>query len=195
MNKQITFQQYRSIDLTILAVLLAVSQGLIYIASRFWFPDQLYVVSTVAALTALVMMRWGGYAAIHAVLGGLLFTWLAGGDAKQYLIYGAGNLASMLALLMFKLFGKERIRQNIVLTLAFALSVQLLMLLGRAGVAAVLGYPADACLGFITTDLLSALFTMVIIGVARRVAGLFEDQKNYLLRIERERQLEGRDQF
>lgn len=195
MKQQISFQQYRSIDLTILAVLLAFSQFAIHIASSFWFPEQLYVVSPVAAMTALVMMRWSGWAAIHAILGGVLFTALAGGNFQQFVIYGAGNLLSMAALLMFKFFGKERIRQSAFLSLVFAFSVQLLMQLGRAAVAALLGYAADACIGFITTDILSGLFTLFVIWIARRVAGLFEDQKNYLLRIERERQLEGRDQF
>ncbi|MCD7755542.1 MAG: hypothetical protein LUJ09_04320, partial [Firmicutes bacterium] len=57
------------------------------------------------------------------------------------------------------------------------------------------GYSAAACLGFITTDALSILFTACIVWVARRVEGLFEDQKKYLLRIERERQVEGREQI
>ena len=72
MNREISFQQYRSIDLTILAVVLAVSQFVIYFASSVLYPEQLYVVSPVAAMAALVMMRWNGYAAVHALLGGVL---------------------------------------------------------------------------------------------------------------------------
>lgn len=141
MNQQISFSQYRTIDLSILAVVLAVSQSLVTLASSLWFPDQLYVVSPVAGVVGLGMMRWGGWAAVHAVLGGILFTALSHGTAQHFIIYGVGNLLSMLALVLFKIFGKERIRKDALLTLAFALRVQVLMQLGRAGIALVLGTP------------------------------------------------------
>ena len=166
---------------------MAISQFAIYVASSFWFPEQLYVVSPVAAMVALVMMRWGAWAGIHAALGGVLFTLLSGGTVQHVLIFGAGNLVCLLALIYLRIFTKERIRKDAFLTVVFALLVQILMLLGRSAVAAVLGFPADACLGFITTDILSCLFTAVIIWVVRRVEGLFEDQKHYLLRIQSER--------
>ncbi len=195
MNRQISFSQYRAIDLGILAVLMAFSQALISIASATVYADQLYVVSTVGAITALVMMRWNGWAAVHAVLGGLVFTALAGGSFQQYVIYCVGNLLSLLALVLFKLIGKEKIRQDALSTMFFAFCVQLLMQLGRAGVAYLMGIPAGACIGFITTDALSILFTVCVIWVTRRIEGLFEDQKNYLLRTQKERQVEGREQL
>lgn len=195
MERQISLSQYRNIDLVILLIVLAVSQLLIYLASALWFPEQLYVVAPVAAVVALVMMRWSGWAGVHAVLGGVLFTALSGGAWQQFLIYGVGNGAALAALLMLRLFGKERIRQSAFLSLMFALLVQLLMWLGRAAVAALLGYSASVCLGFITTDILSGLFTLFIIWIVRRIDGLFEDQKHYLLRIQSENQVEGREQF
>lgn len=187
MNREISFGQYRSIDLSILAVLMAVSQFMIHVASSFWFPEQLYVVSPVGAMVALVMMRWGVWAGIHAVLGGALFTLLSGGTVQHLLIFGAGNLVSLLALVYIKIFTKEHIRKNAFHSVVFALLVQILMMLGRSAVAAALKFPAEACLGFITTDVLSCLFTAVVIWVARRIEGLFEDQKHYLLRIQSER--------
>ena len=195
MKHQISFAQYRSIDLGILSVVLVFSQVLIHFASSIWFADQLYVVSPVAAITTLVMMRWGPWAAIQMVLGGVVFTALSGGMAQHYLIYGAGNLLAMLALVMFRIWNKERIRKSVYLTLAFAFCVQLLMQLGRAGVAALLGHGPDACLGFITTDVLSELFTLFVAWIVRRIEGLFEDQKHYLLRIQSEQTIEGREQF
>lgn len=186
MDRQISLSRYRTIDLVFLGGILAISQVLIYYASSAWFTDQLYLVSPVAVVVALVMMRWNGYAAIHALLGGLLFTALSGGSWQQYVIYGGGNLVSMIALVMFKLFGKERIRNDTFLTVVFALCVQLLMQLGRAGLAAVLGFSGDACLGFITTDILSELFTFCVIWIVRRIDGLFEDQVHYLLRVKQE---------
>ena len=195
MKNQISFSQYRAIDLSILMAMLALSQFLIYQATTFWFPDQLYVVSPVAGITAMVMMRWSGFAGIHACLGGLLFTALSGGSMEQYLIYGIGNLLSLGMLLMFKIFGKERIRKDGFLSIVFALGTQLLMQLGRAGIAAVLGHPVEVCIRFITTDVLSCLFTALIIWIIRRVEGLFEDQKLYLLRIQEEQTVERGEQF
>ena len=195
MNKQISLAQYRTIDLTILAVVLAVTQVLTLVAASLWFPDQLYIVSPVAAVVTLVLMRWGIWAAIHAIFGGIVFTFASGGTAEHYLIYCAGNLFSMLVLVLFKLLGKENIRQSGFLSLLTAFMVQLFMLLGRAAVAALVGHSLDACLGFITTDFLSVLFTLVVVWIARKADGLFEDQKHYLLRVQRERENERRDQF
>lgn len=195
MERKISFEQYRAIDLSILSVVLVICQFLTHLATSFWFPEQLYVVSPVAGMTALVMMRWGGYAALPAVLGGVVFTALSGGNARHFLIYGGGNLVSLLALLMFKFYGKERIRKESFLAVVFAIAVQLLMQLGRAALAAVLGFPTAACIGFITTDILSILFTIFIIWTVRRIEGLFEDQKNYLLRIQKEQQVERGEQF
>ena len=121
MKQQISFQQYRSIDLGLLGIFMAVSQLLIQFAVSKWFPGQLYVVSPVATVVALVMMRWGPWAAIHAVVGGVLFAVLAGGGMDHILIYGAGNLLSLAALLMFKVYDKERVRQSALLTILFAL--------------------------------------------------------------------------
>ena len=195
MKRQISFSPYRSIDLAILSVVLVVCQYLTHMATAFWFPEQLYVVSPVAGLTALVMMRWSGWAAIPALIGGLVFALLSGGSVNHLLIYGAGNLAAMLALVLFRIFGKERIRKESFLAVIFAIAVQLLMQLGRAGLAVVLGFEAAACIGFITTDALSILFSVFIVWTVRRIEGLFEDQKNYLLRIQKEQQVERGEKF
>ena len=132
------------IDLSILSFVLAVCQFLTHLAVSFWFPEQLYVVSPVAGMTALVMMRWSAWAAIPAGLGGVLFVWLSGGNLQQVLIYVLGNLASLMALFLFKIFGKEKIRKDSFLAVVFAITVQLLMQLGRAAMARVFGYSAEA---------------------------------------------------
>ena len=187
MNRQISLSQYRTIDLALMTGLMAVSQFVIQIAVSRWCAEQTgYIVSPVATVVALVMMRWSLWAAIPAVVGGVFLTLLSRGTAEQMLIYGAGNLLAMLALLFLKIVGKERVRGNTVLSLIFAVLVQLLMQFGRAAVAFLLRHPLPACWDFITTDAMSILFTMGIIWVVRRVEGLFEDQKHYLLRIQQE---------
>lgn len=195
MNRQISLGQYRAIDLTIMMVVQAISQVAIHFAATVLYADQLYVVSPVGAVVALVMMRWSGWAAVHALLGGVLYALVAGGSWQHILIYGIGNLFSVAALLMLKGLGKERIRKDALLTMIFAFCTQILMQLGRGAVAALLGYPADLCIRFITTDLLSCLFCVVIVWSCRRVEGLFEDQKHYLLRMAREHKAERGGQF
>ncbi len=186
MKKQISFAQYRTIDLVIMALLLAVSQALICVAANVWYRWEMYIVSPVAVITAIVMMRWGIWGGIHALLGGVVYTCASGGALEHYVIYGLGNLLGLGGLVFLKLFGKERVWRSGFLSVCFALTVQLLMLVGRGLVALAFGHSIYDALGFITTDLLSLLFTGVVVWVARRVDGLFEDQKHYLLRIQEE---------
>ena len=199
MNHRLTFRQYRQMDLTVFGAMLVVAEALIVLAATRWFPAEAYTVSIVAAVTSIVLMRWGPWAAIHAVLGGLVYCFVSGGQPGQYLIYCAGNLFALLSLLWFRILGKERIREDSFLTVMFALTTQLFMQLGRAAIAFALlrASPGSApagtqsiagalsfCIGFVTTDALSGFFTAVILWIARRQDGLFEDQKHYLLRIQ-----------
>ena len=196
MNRQISLAQYRTIDLSCLTALMAVSQLVIHFAvSRFYAEETGYIVSPVAGVVALIMMRWSLWSVVPALLGGIILSTLSGGTAEQILIYSVGNLLSVSAYLILKFVGKERVRGNTVLSLSFAAAVQLLMQLGRAGVAALLGAPLLACWDFITTDAMSILFTLLIIWIVRRVEGLFEDQKHYLLRIQREQSVKGGEQL
>ena len=70
--------------------------------------------------------------------------------------------------------------------MGFGLVTALLMQLGRALAALALGSDWRVCLGFFTTDVISDLFTVVVIWIARRLDGIFEDQIHYLLRIQKE---------
>lgn len=188
MNRQYSFSQYRGIDLTLFAVILCVSETLIVRAASYWYADQLYTVSVVGAVTAIVLMRWGPWAAIHAVFGGVLACFLAGARWDQYLIYGVGNLLSLLSLLLLKAWGKEETRRDALQSMGFALVTALLMQLGRAMLALVTGNGLGVCLGFFTTGVITDLFTVVVVWIARRLDGIFEDQIHYLLRIQRESQ-------
>ena len=186
-----SFRQYRTIDLGLFALVLLISESLIVRAARFWFPDQLYTVSVVAAVVAIVMMRWGKWAAIHAIFGALIFCLNSGANGKQILIYCFGNLLGLLMLFPRQLLGWEKIRNDGFLSVCFGLLTLLLMQLGRALIALAMGALLHDCLGFFTTDALSLLFTGVIIWIARRLDGIFEDQKHYLLRIHKEEEKGG----
>ncbi|MBR3270372.1 MAG: hypothetical protein IKI59_00505 [Clostridia bacterium] len=186
MNRQQSLGEYRAIDLGLFGVMLAVFETILVTAATKLFPAEPYTVSLAAAITAIVLMRWGAFAAIHAVLGGLVFCIASGATVQQYGIYCVGNLFALGALLLFRWLGKEGIRADALRSMAFALIVQLLMQLGRMAVALALGNPIAVCAGFFTTDVISDLFTVVIIWIARRLDGVFEDQKHYLIRLQKE---------
>ena len=182
MQRQRTWKEYRLIDLVLFAVLTAVFEYVIVGAARWWFPDQLFVVSPAAALAAIVYMRWGPWGVIHAVESGFVFCLVSGGTSSQYAIYCVGNLFSLAALVLFRAVGKERVRQGS-LALVFPLLVLLLMQAGRALVSMALGAAPAAASAFFTTDSLSYIFTFVVIWIAKRLDGIYEDQKHYLLRL------------
>lgn len=183
MKRQLSFEQYRAIDLAMFAVLLCFTETMIVKAATWWFAEQLYTVSVVGAITAIVLMRWGPWAGIHAVLGGAVYCLASHGSTQQLIIYCVGNLLALLALLPLRLLGGERIRLDPLMSIGFGLLTLLLMQLGRALVALAFGTAFQTCLGFFTTDALSLLFTGLIIWVARRLDGIFENQRHYLLRI------------
>ena len=190
MRRQRTWKEYRAIDLALLGAALAVFEFLIVRAANWWFPGQPFTVSLAAAMASIVYMRWGWWGAIHAVEAGLVFCFFSGASGPQYVIYCAGNLFSVLAVLLLDRVGKERVRTGH-LSLVFPLLVQVLMQAGRALAALALGAGPASVVGFFTTDSLSLLFTFVIIWIARKLDGVYEDQKHYLLRVHAEKGQKG----
>ena len=191
MKRQLSFQEYRAIDLAMLAALLCVTETLIVKAATLWFADQLYTVSVVGALTAIVLMRWGPWAAIHAALGGAVFCLASHGSASQFAIYCLGNLFSLAALPLIPLLGgDEGIRGDVLKTLLYGLIVLLLMQLGRAAVSLAFQGSLQQALLFFTTDAVTDLFTLVILWIVRRLDGMLENQYHYLARLEREQEKE-----
>lgn len=185
MEKRRTWKQYRAIDLTIFAVMLVIFEFIIVMAARFWFPGQPFTVSLAAAIASIVYMRWGYWGGIHAALAGLVFCFFQGAAANQYLIYIAGNLFSLVSVPILLKIGKERVRES-TMGMLYPILVLLLMQTGRAVVALFAGAEPASVVGFFTTDSLSMLFTFVIIWIARRLDGVWEDQIHYLLRVSAE---------
>jgi len=183
LQKRRTVKQYRALDLAMFALMLTVAETLAVTAARRWFPNEPYTVSVTPAITCIVMMRWGPWAGLHAALGGVIFCLTSGAGIVHYAIYGLGNLLSLAALGYVKAATPEGIRESVWKSLALALMVTLLMQLGRALVAVALGSAPTAALGFFTTDVITLLFTLVLIWIARRLDGIFEEQNHYLLRL------------
>lgn len=188
MKRRISIEQYRDIDLTIFLLILLVIEYVVQRAAGSWYPGELYTVSVTASVTGIVMMRWGSFGAIHAVAGAVVYVLATGGGAKQLIVYCIGNLFSLFMLFFFRNDGKKKIKDNILLTLLYAVGVQILMQTGRGLVAMPLfGTGIETVSKFILIDALSTLFTGVVICIAGRLDGVFEDQRAYLERMNQER--------
>lgn len=196
-----SFEQYRTIDLTIMCVILALCEFLTANAAARWFPNELYALSPTVAVVCIVMMRWGGYAAIHAVVGGLAYCLTLGGDWRQIVTYCVGNCFMLIALAWFKFFGKggkgfrdgkEKVRSKFYWTLLFTVNAFLGAQIGRFAVSVALGgsFSFGAFTEFLVNDIITLLFSVVVVLISRRADGLFEDQKSYLIRTEEERKRE-----
>lgn len=190
MQKQITFRQYRTMDLFLFTLLTCLGEVLITLGATRWFPGEPYTLSITPAMTAIVLVRWGGFAALPAVLGAFAFCAASGASLSQYLIYCVGNLASLLLTQFLSREGWKRLHSQVLLALLHGLLTALLMQLGRFLIALAMGNPLAACAGFFTTDALSALFAALLVWIMRHLDGMLEEQKHYLLRVAEEREKE-----
>lgn len=184
----ITFKQYKNIDLFLFGALLALSEAVTTVATNKWFYAQPVAISTTIVFICIVMMRWSGYAVIHACLGGLVFCIASGAQPHQYLIYIVGNCAALTALLLIKLFGKENIRKSPFKLALFTLSAYIMMQVGRWLVSLPFSLTVSTLIGYLVSDIISLLFAVVIMILMRNVDGMIEDQKSYLFRVQREKE-------
>lgn len=194
--KQITFKEYRNIDLAIWTVITVLFETITTFATAKWFYAQPVAISITLAIVCIVMMRWNGYAAIQASIGGLVFCIVSGiatgehATAQQCLIYLIGNLFALISLLIIKAFGKEKIRESIWKTFLYVLAAYVGMASGRWLVSLFFGGDLMAFVVYATTDIISLLFAVIILVILRKTDGMTEDQKTYLLRLESEREEE-----
>jgi len=190
MKQQITFRQYRAMDLFLFSALLCVCETLITLGATRWFTGEPYTLSITPAVTAIVMVRWGGFAAIPAVLGAFVFCLVSGATLPQYIIYCVGNLASLVLTQVLCRDGWKRLHENVLFALLYGLMTAVMMQLGRFLIALVMGNSLRLCAGFITTDTLSILFAVLIVWIARRLDGVMEEQRHYLRRVAEEMEKE-----
>jgi len=186
MKNGISFQRYRGMDVFFFTSLLCICEALIILAATRWFPAQPYALSLTPAIVALVMIRWGVYSAIPAAAGALVYCLLSGAGAQHYVIYLVGNLAALALLPFVQHVTWKKIHDNVLLCMAYGLITALIMQFARAALSLLFGRSAMAALGFITTDVLSTLFSVLLCWMMRRLDGMLEDQKHYLIRIQKE---------
>lgn len=193
--KQITFKQYRSLDLTIFCVLTAVFETVASFATTQWFNLQAMAVSITLTMTCIVMVRWGAYAMLPSFIGAVAFCVVTNASAEQYVVYCLGSLFCMVALPLLKRLGKENTRNDFFKRTVFVIATYLSVVLGRWLCSLMFNFSFESLLPFITTDILSLLFALIVFSLAKNADGLVEDQKHYLLRLDEERRNEQQDSF
>lgn len=183
---QMTFRRYRMMDLCMFTAVMCICEALIVLASKNWFPYEPFMLSLTPAITAVVMVRWGAYAALPAAAGALALCISSGAQPVQFLIYCAGNMLCLILLPVLKRLTWRALHEHVLLAMAYGLMTALLMQLGRAVAALLCGMPMGMCAGFITTDVLSLLFSVLIVWICRRLDGMLEEQRHYLNRVHEE---------
>ena len=186
-----SFRKYRIIDLAIFTGLYLLLEFLISLAATTWFPEQPYIVSIMLPILLIVMMRWGPYAAVLALISAPFYVLIYHGSNWEYLVFLFGNVGFM-GLLGFLLpIGKKKVRDNIFLTLSYILIGFLLLEVFRGLGAIIFEHSGiEIIWRFIWTDMLSLVFSLLVVFIARAADGIFEDQKAYMFRKQREREAE-----
>ena len=189
----LTFKQYRTLDLTIFTVLYAIIETLIVIGSNKWFSHQFYTLSLSVTVVGIVMVRWGGFAIVPCLVGSavyLIFHAAAGSSVtyQTVIIYLGSSLSMLLGLFYIKLVKKERLADRKSLACyGLAIVLYLLTIVFRTLISMCFGYGFSIIVNYNFAECLTLLFALVAIFIARRQEGLFIDQKTYLLELEKKR--------
>ena len=194
-SRLISVQQYKATDLFLFAVILLVAELISHFARQAFPADTGF--SLMVPVVLIVMMRWGWPGIIYAVADGLVVCLFAYKTATpyQYAAYIIGNAFIAVMYIVMRLAGKDKVRKKAWTVILFALGGWLCVYLGRSLVwlIAVAAFPAEGLsmwggfISFAMTDLLSLIMAMVILPIMRRFDGMFEDQMDFLRRMDKER--------
>ena len=201
-GRLISFRQYKYTDLFFFALVLGLSELLVFCAFRLWFRNTVdkYYVNFMLAIVLTVIMRWGWIGGIYAVVDGIVQCAIQGAGWQAYLSYIIGNACVMAVLLLTKFVGKERLRSRWYLTLVYILAGWVAINFGITCMNAIFGENFVSALavnfGFGVYGAFPLAGSVVAVLIMRRLDGMFEDQKHYLIRKDNERkELARRDEF
>lgn len=188
-SREITFSQYRTTDLFLFAIIVAVAELFTFAATQ-WFPEEaLFTFSFTLPIAIMVMMRWGWPAAFYAAEGALIQCALRSAAWQFFVSYAAGNAAVVVVLGYLLPIGKDKVAASWYLSVGMFVIAWCVQVLARSALLTATG-AADfvTALAFtcgISSDcgLLSLVMGIIVILVVRRFDGLFEDQKSYLKRL------------
>ena len=188
-----SLNRYKTIDLLIFAVIVTVMEIAVRLALKI-SPNEIFTFSSTLAVTLIVMVRWGPWGLIHGALGGIVFALVNGAESKVILCYGIGNLGAALALLVSTRVPGEQLRRKWRYIILYTVAGYAGMCIGRAAVAAVLEGNMSFFLyvkGYAVQEALNGVITLVVLYIAGRQNGVFENQISYLRRIAKEEELKN----
>lgn len=195
-SKLISIKQYRLGDLFVFTLIAAIAELVCYY-SRFWFPGAAYyTLNLMLPVITLVMVRWGWPGIILAVAEGALGCAIRGSGWESYIIFMVSNAAIAIELLVLKLIGAERLQKRWYWAFLVVLSGWVAVNFTRTCIyAAFYGdflVSLATWFGLFEGGLLALVMGELIILICRRLDGMFENQKRYLLRLKKERDEEQR---
>ena len=201
-GRLVSLRQYKYTDLFFFALALGVSELLVFCAYNLWFRNTVdkFYINFMLAISLTVIMRWGWIGGMYAVVDGVVQCAIMGGTWQSYIIYMVGAACILSVLLLTKFVGKERISKKWYLTLAYAAVGWVSVNLGITCMNAIFGGNFVTSLGvnfgFGIYGALPFAGSLIALMIMRRLDGMFEDQKHYLIRKDKERkELARRDEF
>ncbi len=180
--------------MAVFALIAVVSELLGYFAT-VWFPNSaFFTLSLAVPIACLVMVRWGWWAVFYPVLSGVTYCLINRLGVNFYAVQCLGGMFVMLMLIPAKLIGVEKIRGKWFFTLLFAVGAWLCTYLGRSVIWVICfaikpvkdAYIYSGFAGY-ALDVLSLFMAVLLLLVMRKLDGMFEDQKAYLKRVDKER--------
>lgn len=185
MNKRLSFKEYRAIDLLIYTAIVIIFE-IISQKAVSWLNVSISF-SLFFALSLLVIMRWNFYAIIPVLGSQITYSIMLGSSLKNYLVYIIGSIFIFIVTLFF-VKGKEKMKNPWIIVL-YIFSGYFAVEIGRSFIAIFFGSSFFKTLvGFLGTDIINIFIAFLIIFIARRQDGVFEDQKSFLIRKEKEDQ-------
>lgn len=191
-SRLISIGQYRLTDLFLFAVILSVFDVIAHFAPMWFSGAAMFTFTLTVPITLLIMFRWGWPCVLFAIGDGILLCALnSPGVWQSYLSFSIGCGFICFLLIALKFIGKEKISQKWYFSALFTLAAWILMNSGITIMQTVCGGGFVSALavnfGLGANGLMSLALALLVILVMRRLDGMFEDQKRYLLRLDKER--------
>ena len=189
MDRKISFSTYRSIDITIFTGLMILFE--FFSVRGFDLLNGIYSLSLFLVLSLITMLRWKTWAIIPIIAGGATYA-LAHPDGTilNLLVYVVGNLFVLVSLIWI-IKGQDKLENNYYLIL-FVLTGYFSYCIGRSLIGSLVFNVnfTKLLIGYLGTESLNAVISIIIIFIARKQKVILKDQKEYVKSIQEENSLE-----